>query len=189
MQRLTSRLARAAPSSLSGTRQALQVPSRAQRHIISGQSYLPRTYGTTSSPKQAEDASAESGGSRSKIATETGSSPTGGTIEEGGPAPKRSGNSSENGNSPTDGVVPDELADGDALGRTGGGKPLEGSHDAPKPPKVDSFSLPGGKPKLTKEQQAEVDEHNRDFEAKHGKAEPAEDDKVDSKFWGNKERE
>ena len=37
--------------------------------------------------------------------------------------------------------------------------------------------------KLNKEQQAEVDEHNRDFEAKHGKAGPAGDDKVDKSFW------
>ena len=189
MQRFTSRLARAAPASLSTARLALPIASRAQSHIISNQSSLARTYGTTSSPKQAEDASAQSGGSRSKIATETGSSPTGGTIEEGGPAPEKSSQSADNGNSPTEGVVPDELANGDARGRTGGGQSLEDSHHAPQPPKVDSFSLPGGKIHLTKEQQAEVDEHNRDFEAKHGKAQPAEADKVDAKFWGNKERE
>ncbi|KAK4149548.1 hypothetical protein C8A00DRAFT_18777 [Chaetomidium leptoderma] len=122
-----------------------------------------RTYsnGSTSSPKSAEEASATSGGSRSKEAAETGSSPTGG-------------------------VIPDTLAEGDARGRTGGGPPLESSRDAPAPPKVDNASVPGKHAKLTPEQQAEVDEHNRDFENKHGLADRAADDKVDKSFWSGK---
>jgi hypothetical protein len=117
--------------------------------------------GNTSSPKSAEKASAASGGSRSKEAVETGSSPTAG-------------------------VIPDQLADGDARGRTGGGPPLESSRHAPPQPKITNASVPGEHPKLTKEQQAEVDEHNRDFEKKHGRADPAANDKVDKSFWSGK---
>lgn len=113
---------------------------------------------TTSSPKSSEGPSAESGGSRSKDAVETGSSPTAG-------------------------VLPDSLADGDARGRTGGGKPLESSHHAPPQPKIDNGSVPGSRPKLTSEQQAEVDAHNKEFEKKHGRADSAADDKVDKSFW------
>jgi hypothetical protein len=122
-----------------------------------------RTYsnGNTSSPKSAEQASANSGGSRSKEAKETGSSPTAGAI-------------------------PDALAEGDMRGATGGGKPLDSSRDAPPQPKISNASVPGSQPRLTPEQQAEVDEHNRDFENKHGKAQPAGDDKVDKSFWSGK---
>ncbi|KAK3361337.1 hypothetical protein B0T24DRAFT_539372 [Lasiosphaeria ovina] len=117
-----------------------------------------RSYGAHSSPKKAEEASAQSGGSRSKDAAEQESTPTAG-------------------------VVPDELAGGEALGRTGGGEPLESSKSPPAQPKISNASVPGQKAKLTKEQQAEVDEHNREFENKHGKAHAAGDDKVDKKFW------
>ncbi|KAK4159290.1 hypothetical protein QBC43DRAFT_131963 [Cladorrhinum sp. PSN259] len=105
-----------------------------------------------------EKASANSGGSRSKEAVETGKSPTAG-------------------------ILPDTLADGDARGRTGGGEPLASSHHPPAQPKISNASVPGTKPNLTKEQQAEVDEHNREFEAKHGRASPAENDKVNKSFW------
>ncbi|KAK3986515.1 hypothetical protein QBC44DRAFT_138902 [Cladorrhinum sp. PSN332] len=105
-----------------------------------------------------EEASAQSGGSRSKEAVETGKSPTAG-------------------------ILPDALADGDARGRTGGGKPLASSHHPPAQPKISNGSVPGSKPKLTKEQQAEVDKHNEEFEAKHGRASPAENDKVNKSFW------
>jgi hypothetical protein len=49
--------------------------------------------------------------------------------------------------------------------------------------------VPGNKPGqgLSEEQQAEVDEHNRDFDAKHDRAAPAEEDKVDKSFWGKRE--
>lgn len=140
------------------------------------------TSGTSSSPKSSEDASAQSGGSRSKEAVETGSSPTAGKIPN-APEGKKSNKSSTSDSDKF--AIPDALASGDARGRTGGGEPLSSSHQsAPAQPKISNASVAGDKPKLTKEQQAEVDEHNRDFEKKHGKAEKAEDDKVNPKFWG-----
>ncbi|KAK3338905.1 hypothetical protein B0H65DRAFT_474837 [Neurospora tetraspora] len=147
----------------------------------------------TSSPKSSEDASAQSGGSRSKEAVETGSSPTGGQIPnapEGKKSSSSSSSSSGQSNTSTSNTddkfaMPDALANGDARGRTGGGEPLSSSHrSAPPQPKISNASVPGETPNLTKEQQAEVDEHNKDFENKHGRAEPAEDDKVNPKFWG-----
>ncbi|KAM7183112.1 hypothetical protein V8F20_012742 [Naviculisporaceae sp. PSN 640] len=172
MQRLASRLATArCTPAFTSTRLAIPVSAR--------------TYGSSSSPKSAEKASAQSGGSRSKEATEKGSSPTGGIL--GGN--KDNIPNEESSSAPTEGIVPDELANGSVRGRTGGGEALSSSQDAPKKPKVDSHSLPGGDPKLTKEQQKEVDEHNREFEAKHGRAQPAEDDKVDPKYWSNKGKE
>jgi hypothetical protein len=124
-------------------------------------SLRPYSNGKSSAPKSAEGPSATSGGSRSKEAVETGSSPTGGVIQDG-------------------------LAEGDARGRTGGGEPLHSSVHPPAQPKISNASVPGEKPNLTAEQQAEVDEHNRDFENKHGKAEAAGDDKVDKSFWSGK---
>lgn len=170
MQRLASRLATAryTPAIPCSTRLALPVASR--------------TYTSSSSPKSSEKPSAQSGGSRSKEATEKGSSPTGGILGGG----NRDTGSSHNGNGPTDSVVPDELANGDLRGRTGGGKPLSTSQNPPKQPKVYSQGLPGGDAKLTKEQQAEVDKHNREFDSKHDRAQPADEDKVDPKFWSDK---
>jgi hypothetical protein len=81
--------------------------------------------------------------------------------------------------------MPDSLSDNDMRGRTGGGEPLEASHNAPKQPKVWNHSVKGtdaGKG-LTEEQQAEVDEHNKDFDKKHDRANKAEDDRVDKSFW------
>jgi len=88
--------------------------------------------------------------------------------------------------SPTKGVVPDGLAEGDARGRTGGGKPLESSKAPPPQPKIYNASVHGGTAEMTKEQQAEVDAHNREFEAKHGRAQTAASDKVDKSFWSGK---
>lgn len=119
---------------------------------------------STSAPKSAEGASAQSGGSRSKTAAEN-------------------AKSSSNTN-----AMPDSLSDGEMRGRTGGGEPLAASKNAPSPPKVDNSKVPSGKNKgLTEEQQKEVDEHNKDFEAKHDRANPAEDDKVDQEFWGKRD--
>ncbi|KAK3948614.1 Metallo-hydrolase/oxidoreductase [Pseudoneurospora amorphoporcata] len=146
---------------------------------------------TSSSPKSSEDASAQSGGSRSKEAVETGSSPTGGKIPNAPEGKNKSSSSSSSGQSNTSTsdsdkfAIPDALANGDARGRTGGGEPLSSSHrSAPPQPKISNASVAGEKPKLTKEQQEEVDEHNRNFESQHGRAEKAEADKVDPKFWG-----
>ncbi|OHF00786.1 hypothetical protein CORC01_03860 [Colletotrichum orchidophilum] len=55
----------------------------------------------------------------------------------------------------------------------------------PPQPKISNASVNGEK--LTEEQQREVDEHNRDFEKKHDTAPTAEDDKVDKKFWSNRD--
>jgi hypothetical protein len=118
---------------------------------------------STSAPKSAEGASAQSGGSRSKTAA-------------------------ENAKSTDTNAMPDSLSDGEMRGRTGGGEPLNASQNAPSPPKVFNSKVPQGKDKgLTEEQQKEVDEHNKDFEAKHDRANPAEDDKVDSEFWGKRD--
>ncbi|TVY83195.1 hypothetical protein LSUE1_G000855 [Lachnellula suecica] len=93
--------------------------------------------------KSPEDASAQSGGSRSKDAKESGSSPTGGSVGGGG------GKSSSNGASP----------------------------------KIHDKSVPGGDNSADK--QAEVEQHNKEFEQRHDRAPKAENDKVDKKFWSN----
>ncbi|KAJ4413551.1 hypothetical protein N0V85_003513 [Neurospora sp. IMI 360204] len=171
-------------------------PFHTSRHLQSTGGYGNTTTSSqstgTSSPKSSEDASAQSGGSRSKEAVETGSSPTGGKIPnapEGKKSSSSSSSSSGQSNTSTSNsdkfAIPDALANGDARGRTGGGEPLSSSHrSAPPQPKISNASVPGEQPNLTKEQQAEVDEHNRDFEHKHGRAEQAEHDKVNPKFWG-----
>ncbi|KZL85737.1 metallo-hydrolase oxidoreductase protein [Colletotrichum incanum] len=55
----------------------------------------------------------------------------------------------------------------------------------PPQPKISNASVGGEK--LTEEQKREVDEHNKDFEKKHDTAAPAEKDKVDKKFWSNRD--
>lgn len=87
--------------------------------------------------KTPEDASAQSGGSRSKDAKETGSSPTGGSV--------------------------------------GGGKT-----GASPSPKIHDHNTPGAN---SEEKQAEVEQHNKEFEQGHDRAPPAAEDKVDKKFW------
>jgi len=108
------------------------------------------------SEKSPEEASAQSGGSRSKEAVETGESPTAGAISN------------------SDG--------GSANGK--GGEALKGPQgkDAPQP-KIHNQSVPGVKADLTDEQKQEVDKHNRDFEKKHDRADSAPSDKVDKNFW------
>jgi hypothetical protein len=161
MQRFTSalRLRALRPSTLPRTTPALPITSLRNA--------------STSAPKSAEGASAESGGSRSKSAAESQSS---------------SSTSASNGANP--GAMPDSLSDGDMRGRTGGGKPLDASLHAPAQPKVWNHAVSGKKPGegLTEEQQAEVDEHNRDFEKKHDRANlTSEDDRVDKSFWGKRD--
>ncbi|KAI9158109.1 hypothetical protein HJFPF1_06099 [Paramyrothecium foliicola] len=84
-----------------------------------------------------------------------------------------------------------QQADGDAaLGRTGGGKPLESSsRNAPAQPKVDNFSTPGddSQKELSEEQKKEVDEHNKEFDKRHDRGNRAPGDKVDKKFWAGTE--
>ncbi|TLD32953.1 hypothetical protein PspLS_01160, partial [Pyricularia sp. CBS 133598] len=129
---------------------------------------------TSSAPKSAEGPSAQSGGSRSKDAAEA--------AEASGDKPSSSSYSAE-ADPETAGI--DSLSERDALGRTGGGKPLESSSkNAPPPPKVNNSSIPGdGRDKLSKEQKQEVEEHNREFEERHDRASPASKDKVNKSFW------
>ncbi|KAM0326963.1 hypothetical protein ACHAQA_006084 [Verticillium albo-atrum] len=84
-------------------------------------------------------------------------------------------------------AIDDALAESDARGRTGGGETLSSSQNAPKKPKIDSAALPQGEDKkLTKEQQAEVDRHNEEFEAtREAATAKPENDKVDKEFWSN----
>ncbi|KAJ9149894.1 hypothetical protein NKR23_g4179 [Pleurostoma richardsiae] len=138
------------------------------RHLLS----IRRTYLTTrplltssSSPPEAANASAESGGSRSKDAAE---------------ATDVSG--SDNTKPVTD-TVPDALAGEGAKGVTGGGKPLSSTAHPPPQPKIINAEVPGNGAHLTKEQQAEVDQHNKEFEARPDRAEKAKGDKVNQKFW------
>lgn len=118
-----------------------------------------RTY-ASSSPKEAEGPSAQSGGSRSKDAAQ---------------------------DTTTDNSNIDGLADSSAKGRTGGGEPLSSSSNPPPKPKITNASVPGeGRDKLTKEQQEEVDRHNADFDKKHDRASAAGEDKVDKGFWSGR---
>jgi len=92
---------------------------------------------TKAGTKAPEEASAHSGGSRSKDAKETGSSPTGGSV--------------------------------------GGGKRQGGATS-----KIHDGNEPGPR---SDEKQAEVDQHNKEFEQRHDRAAPAQEDKVDKRFW------
>lgn len=108
-----------------------------------------------------EQASAQSGGSRSKVAIETGGSPTAGQI-------------------PNRGNADGEPSNGTAYG----GEALKGPQgkDAPQP-KILNQSANAVKSGLTDEQKREVERHNQEFEKKHDRAESAPRDKVDKKFW------
>jgi hypothetical protein len=108
------------------------------------------------SEKSPEEASAQSGGSRSKEAVETGKSPTAGAI------PNRHGGS-------TNGK---------------GGEALKGPQGKGAPqPKIHNQSVPGVQSNLTDEQKQEVERHNQDFEKKHDRADPAPSDRVNKNFW------
>jgi len=112
--------------------------------------------------KTPEDASAASGGSRSKEAAETGSSPTGGSVGGKGD-------------------------DGSPVATHTGGEGLKGpqGEGAPKP-SVRSQSMPGAKPGLTEEQKREVENHNVEFDQRHDRSSQAPDDRVNKKFWQGK---
>ena len=84
--------------------------------------------------------------------------------------------------------MPDGLSERAAKGATGGGDKLESSASAAAPqPKISNQSVSGedGWEKMSEEQKKEVERHNKDFEAKHDRSNPAEDDKVDKKFWSD----
>lgn len=152
-------------------RHALNLTRRVPRvstRVPTSSLLLRNTY-ATSSPKAAEKASAQSGGSRSKDAASKKDPTEDAAIKEDTSAYDNSNaawNSTE------------------AKGRTGGGDPLEASENPPPRPKILNASIPGSGPnKLTKEQQEEVDQHNADFEKRPDRAGQASDDKVDGAFW------
>lgn len=137
MNRLALRVrgARIPPISTSTIKPGVAIPVSARRHYAS------------SAPKEAEQSSAQSGGSRSKDAKEQ--------AEE--------ADQVDTGGNPST----DRLAGDGAKGRTGGGQPLSSSENPPPQPKILNSRIPGqGKDKLTKEQQEEVDRHNAEFEKK-----------------------
>jgi hypothetical protein len=95
-----------------------------------------------SGAKDPSEASASSGGSRSKQAKETGSSHTGGDVGGSG---------------------------GESTSPQGGAKP-----------KISDMKIPNER---DAEKQAEVEQHNKEFEQRYDRAPKAQDDKVDKKFW------
>ena len=88
----------------------------------------------------------------------SGKSPEDASAQSGG---SRSKEAKETGSSPTGGSV--------------GGENNKGA------PKISDKSEPGGGNSASK--QAEVDQHNKEFEKRHDRAQPAAKDKVDKKFW------
>ncbi|KAK6586356.1 hypothetical protein PZA11_001413 [Diplocarpon coronariae] len=133
-----------------------QGPSNATKHNAEhpGPSPPSEGQGTGEGPTKAggspEEASAQSGGSRSKEAKETGSSPTAGSV----------GGSGGKSRSPED-------------------KSKKGAS-----PKIADHDDPGAG--NSRETQAEVEQHNKEFAQGHDRATPAEADKVDKKFWTGK---
>lgn len=103
----------------------------------------------SSGTKDPSEASASSGGARSKEAKETGSSPTGGEV-----------------------------------GGSGGESTSTKSKDGPKP-KISDKKIPD-EAMGDIEKQAEVRQHNREFEQRYDRAPKAQEDKVDQKFWSGK---
>jgi len=92
--------------------------------------------------------------------TKGGKTPGDSSAQSGG---ARSKDAKETGSSPTGGPVAGDKS-------KGGGSP-----------KISDKSVPGGE--NSKEYQAEVEKHNREFEKGHDRAPPAEEDKVDERFW------
>jgi hypothetical protein len=90
-------------------------------------------------------------------------SPEDASAQSGG---ARSKDAKETGSSPTGGSV-------------GGGKDVQSGASSPGP-KIHDHSTPSAD---SKEKQAEVEQHNKEFEEGHDRAPPAEDDKVDKRFW------
>lgn len=134
-----------------------------------------------------EDASAESGGSRSKEATETGSSPTGGDIansesQQGGGG-SSSGSAAGFGAGSITGGTPKDTSTANAASRRGG-EALKGPQgDGTPSPKIHNQSVPGVRQGLNEEQKQEVEQHNREFEKRYDRGNEAPDDKVDKNYW------
>jgi hypothetical protein len=81
----------------------------------------------------------------------------------------RSKEAKETGSSPTGGKV-------------GGGESTSGQDGGAPQPKISDKATPN-EAKGDAKKQAEVEQHNKEFEKRHDRAPPAEEDKVDSKFW------
>lgn len=89
----------------------------------------------------------------------------------------RSKEATETGGSPTGGSIANAASQK-------GGEALKGPQGKGTPsPKIHNQSIPGVKAGLSDEQKQEVERHNQDFDKRHDRAQPASDDKVDSKFW------
>ncbi|KAI1335230.1 hypothetical protein F5Y15DRAFT_254486 [Xylariaceae sp. FL0016] len=129
-----------------------QAPDVGQKGNTATKGALSDSMKTAVGEKSPEDASAQSGGSRSMEAKETGSSPTGGKVAD--------------------------------TAAQKGGEALKGPQgkDVPRP-KIFNQAVPGSKEDFSDEQKQEVEQHNREFEEKHDKAEAAPTDKVDKKYW------
>ncbi|KAI5859478.1 hypothetical protein GGS23DRAFT_319474 [Durotheca rogersii] len=98
-----------------------------------------------------------------------------------GPAPYRAFAATP---SPPKAAEPKVSAAAEAPATSSGGEALKGPQGPGKPqPKIHNQSVPGVMPGLTEAQKREVEQHNREFEQRHDRASPAEDDKVDKKFW------
>ena len=120
---------------------------------------------SSSSSSPEETASAQSGGSRSKEAVETGRSPTGGGLPDANPDSSTARTASQG----------------------GGGEGLKGPQGRDKPrPRIHNQSVPGVREGLSEEQKQEVEKHNRDFEKRYDRGSEAPDDKVDKKFWSGR---
>lgn len=119
--------------------------------------------------KKPEDASAQSGGSRSKEAKEKGSSPTAGSVKKG----TRSYHTTTRKLYAVKGTPEKEA------------QKAKGP-DGAKPKILDSKMPGGGIDKISKEEKAKVEEHNRDFEKSHDRPAEQDSEKVDPKFWKGK---
>ena len=106
-------------------------------------------------------------GGATKAGEEKGKSPEDSSAQSGG---ARSKEAKETGSSPTGGDVGGKN-DNNASEKSKGGNE----------PKIQSQSEPGEENDRKKEE--EVKQHNKEFEERHDRAESAEPDKVDGKFW------
>ncbi|KAI1503571.1 hypothetical protein F5X99DRAFT_374787 [Biscogniauxia marginata] len=101
-------------------------------------------------------------------------SPEEASAQSGG---SRSKEATETGGSPTGGSIANAASQK-------GGEALKGPQGKGAPsPKIHNQGMPGTKQGLSDEQKQEVERHNKDFEKRHDRAEPAADDKVDKNFW------
>jgi hypothetical protein len=117
-------------------------------------------------------------------------------AEHPGPAPPSAGQSMgagpTKGSSSSSGSESQGKSPEDASAQSGGSRSKEATEtgESPTGGEVGGKSGPGprihskGEPEATSGKESEdVKQHNREFEKRHDRAPPAEDDKVDEKFW------